>query len=102
MADIWADVFRLDSVGIHDVFFDLGGHSLPDSQVVSRAITAFRVELPLEALFGSPTVAQMALVKTENRAKKADQAEVGRMLAELEALKEEQAREILHHEPASE
>ena len=102
LADICADVLRLDRVGIHDVFFDTGGHSLPVSQVVSRGISAFRVELPLEALFESPTVAQMALVKTENRAKKADQAEVGRMLAELEALKEEQARALLHQEPASE
>ena len=59
-------------MGIHDVFFDLGGRSLPASQVVSREITALRVELPLESLFESPTVAQMALVLTENRAKKAD------------------------------
>ncbi|MCH8063697.1 MAG: non-ribosomal peptide synthetase, partial [Chloroflexi bacterium] len=101
LANIWADVLRLDRVGIQDGFFDLGGHSLMASQVVSRAITAFRVELPLKSLFESPTVEQMALVITENRARKADQAEVGRMLAELEALTEEQAKELLSHEPVA-
>ncbi|MCH8064039.1 MAG: AMP-binding protein, partial [Chloroflexi bacterium] len=66
LANIWADVLRLDRVGIRDGFFDLGGHSLMASQVVSRAITAFRVELPLKSLFESPTVEQMALVITGN------------------------------------
>ena len=94
LADIWADVLRLDRVGIHDVFFDLGGHSLPASQVVSRAITSLRVELPLKSLFESPMVAQIAGAITENRAKKADQAEVGRTPAKLEALTEEQVREL--------
>ena len=101
LANIWADVLRLDRVGVHDGFFDLGGHSLMASQVVSRAITAFRVELPLKSLFESPTVEQMALVITENRARKANQAEVGRMLAELEALTEGQAKELLSHEPVA-
>ena len=80
MADIWADVFRLDRVGIHDVFFDPGGHSLPASQVVSRAITDSEWKLPLKSLFESPTVAQMDRVMTENRAKKADHAEVAARL----------------------
>ena len=37
----------------------------------------------------------MALVVTENKAKKADMAEIGRMLEELEAITDEQAREIV-------
>ncbi len=28
LANIWAEVLKLDKVGIHDNFFDLGGHSL--------------------------------------------------------------------------
>lgn len=50
LADILADVLRLDRLGIHDVFFDPGGHSLPASQVVSRAITAFRVEVAAQVV----------------------------------------------------
>ncbi|MGH6875211.1 MAG: non-ribosomal peptide synthetase, partial [Aestuariivirgaceae bacterium] len=62
LAEIWADVLSVDRVGIHDNFFDLGGHSLAATRVVSQVIKQFRLELPLQSLFQSPTVAAMAAV----------------------------------------
>ena len=47
IAEIWAEILKLEEVGIHDNFFDLGGDSLLASQVLSRVREAFHVELPL-------------------------------------------------------
>ena len=92
---IWSDVLRLDQVGIHDDFMELGGHSLLATQVVSRVISAFRVEVPLRSVFEASTVARMAVLVTQSRAKEAEQADVERLLGELEALSDEQAKRLL-------
>lgn len=56
VADIWVEVLGVERVGIHDDFFDLGGHSLRITQVVSRVRDAFNVELSLSDLYSNPTV----------------------------------------------
>jgi hypothetical protein len=53
------------------------------------------LDLPIKALFDSPTVADMAVVITQNRAKKASQEDLARLLNEVEALSEEEAQSLL-------
>ena len=58
--DIWAEVLNTREFGIHDSFFDLGGHSLQATQVVARLRRALRAEISLRSLFEAPTVAALA------------------------------------------
>jgi len=95
LAQVWAEILTLDQVGIHDNFFDLGGHSVAATRVVSRVIRTFQVEVPLQALFAAPTVAEMAAVVTQHQAKKLGEQDLNRILAELESLSEDEATKLL-------
>jgi amino acid adenylation domain-containing protein len=98
LSQIWSEILSLDQTGIHDNFFDLGGHSLAATRVVSQVIKTFQLAVPLKALFESPTVADMALLIMQNQAKKVGQEDLERMLAEVEAMSEEEANKLLPDE----
>ncbi len=51
VAAVWAEVLRAERVGRRDNFFDLGGHSLMATRVITRLREAFHLELPLRAIF---------------------------------------------------
>ncbi|MFZ6659098.1 amino acid adenylation domain-containing protein [Undibacterium sp. TJN19] len=60
LAGLWLEVLKCKYVGRHDNFFDLGGHSLLVTQLVSRIRERFQVELPLLSIFEHQTVQEQA------------------------------------------
>lgn len=60
IAGIWAALFDRPRVGVHDHFFDLGGHSLLAIRAMSRLRDTTGVEVPLQVLFDTPTVAGLS------------------------------------------
>lgn len=60
LVGIWSEILKVQQVGIDDNFFDLGGHSLLIVQMFARLRASFQVDLQLQDLFESPTVATFA------------------------------------------
>ena len=60
LAEIWCKVLGVKEVGLHDNFFDLGGHSLIATRMAWRVRSAFGVDLELRTLFEHPTLAGLA------------------------------------------
>jgi arthrofactin-type cyclic lipopeptide synthetase C len=59
VAQIWAEVLKLDRVGRHDNFFEIGGHSLLVMKVASM-LRQFGIEASVADLFNRPTVESFA------------------------------------------
>lgn len=60
LADHWARLLEVERVGIHDNFFDLGGHSMLAVRLFAELRKTASKDLPLAVLFQSPTVAGLA------------------------------------------
>ena len=82
LAQIWREVIGLSELGRHDNFFDLGGHSVLITQIISRARKSFGIELTLRHLFEAPTIGELALI-VENQ-----------LLQQLESLPEAEAQRL--------
>ncbi|MEM9490272.1 MAG: non-ribosomal peptide synthetase, partial [Myxococcota bacterium] len=59
IADIWCDVLQVERVGIHDNFFDLGGHSLLMAKVHGQLRERLAPDLSMVDLFRYPTISAL-------------------------------------------
>jgi amino acid adenylation domain-containing protein len=60
LAQVWAKLLKYDTIARQDNFFKLGGHSLLATQLCYRIRDKFNVELPLQKIFESPTLSELA------------------------------------------
>jgi acyl transferase domain-containing protein/acyl carrier protein len=90
LAQVWQELLGYNQIGIHDNFFHLGGHSLMATQLLSRIVEAFGINVPLRTMFDWPTVAEMAALITQMR--QAIDADRAQMLSEVESLSDDEAQ----------
>jgi amino acid adenylation domain-containing protein len=96
LATLWREVLGIERVGIHDNFFDLGGHSLLLMRLHARIAAETGIDLPVLELFEHPTVASLARRLDERDAGAAeDAADTGEERAgELRRGKERRTRRL--------
>jgi acyl carrier protein len=60
IARLWKELMGLDSVGIHDDFFQLNGSSLVATQIIARLMQEYDIEIPMNGFYEQPTIAHLA------------------------------------------
>jgi aryl carrier-like protein len=60
VAKVWQETLQLDQVGVHDNFFDLGGHSLLMLRIQGKVRTLFNRDLSIVEMFRYPTISSLA------------------------------------------
>ena len=84
MAEIWMQVLNIQTIGIHDSFFEAGGHSLLAIQLISKINSAFKTNLTLGVLYGAPTIDGILTSITQHQAGNADLEVLATLLEYLE------------------
>jgi len=98
LAALWAELLHVTAVGVHDNFFEMGGHSLLAVQLLSRVRQIYGVELSLEVVYsGEVTVAELAKAIELKEIEQAG-GDYRELLQELEGLSDEEVRALLAEE----
>ncbi len=97
LARIWEDILGQQPIGIQDDFFEIGGHSLKATQVVTRIHDAMGLSLSLREFFQESTIERLAiLLSARTREDSFDELEA--LLHEVASLPDEKVRELLGSE----
>lgn len=60
LSEIWKEVLNVNSVGINDNFFEMGGHSLKAVLVSSKIQKVLATNISLQEIFRYPTIKELA------------------------------------------
>jgi acyl carrier protein len=107
LARIWAEVLKLERVGVNDNFFELGGHSLLATQVISRIRETLELDVPLRRMFERPVLADFAQLVLQLQSlprtaaatgiKRRDRATPEQLLARFDQLSEQEIGGLLNN-----
>ncbi len=95
LAEIWKQVLGVERVGVHDSFFDLGGHSLLVTRAISRMREALLADIPLRVLFDAPTLGGLAEEVVRYEASPGDMERICAMLRMVAAMSADDVQRLL-------
>lgn len=98
IADIWQDLFGIPAISTKANFFELGGNSLLSIQLVTRLRNTFYNDIPMDILFQSPTIVELAQAITMSQIGQEEMDEIERMLSEIEKMSPEELSLMLVNE----
>ena len=75
VSEVWAKVLGHSGGGLHDNFFEIGGHSLGATRVTARLREMFHVRLSIRSVFEKPTIAELS--REIERLRSRNEPEVG-------------------------
>lgn len=96
MVEIWQKISGLERVGINENFFDIGGNSLLGIQLISHIRDAFGLDIPIDSLFNSPTIAGLSNLIIETQLQ--EFGDLDSLLDTIEGLSKEEVSERLRQE----
>ncbi|MEK8017397.1 MAG: aminotransferase class V-fold PLP-dependent enzyme, partial [Candidatus Parabeggiatoa sp.] len=80
LATIWSEVLGREGIGIHEIFFEIGGTSLLATRVIFKIRETFSIHLAVSDLFESPTIAGLAeVINEQNGSQRLDKLEMPEM-----------------------
>ncbi|WP_445234398.1 phosphopantetheine-binding protein, partial [Duganella rhizosphaerae] len=83
LAEIWRSLLKLEQIGRHDNFFNVGGHSLLAVQLMRRINQAFGVEVPLDRLFAHATIVDLGEYILNAQFEQFDAGELEELMAHM-------------------
>lgn len=96
MLDLFAQVLRVERVGVNDNFFLMGGESLTAMQLIARLRESLDIEIPIATFFRQPSVAAISeLLATQANEISSD---IQRVLEEVSSLSDQEAERLLQEE----
>ena len=86
LVDIWTSILGVERVGVNDNFFEVGGHSLMATRVLSKVRAIFRMELPLRVIFEYATIAELALAMVPYEAEPGRTEKIAKVLQKIKGI----------------
>ncbi|GAB4213803.1 MAG: hypothetical protein OHK0022_51410 [Roseiflexaceae bacterium] len=95
VSKLWADVLGREPASVEDNFFEVGGHSLKATQLITRLREVFHIALSLRDVFQATTVAALAQVIISHQTQPGQSDKIAQTWLRLQSLSPEERQRML-------